>query len=137
MRYITTQRLALRKWIDADFMPFAAMNKDAEVMQFFPKILTDDETASMIKRIDAHFHKYGYGLFAIEKIATKQFIGFSGFMVPAFKSFFTPCIEIGWRIKKEEWNKGFATEAAKACLQYGFKTLGFEKSVFFYISDSH
>lgn len=124
---ILTKRLGLRKWSDADFLPFAAMNKDKEVMKYFPKTLSDEETAALINRINAHFGKHGFSLFAIEKLATKELIGFAGFMIPSFKSFFTSCVEIGWRIKKEEWNKGYATEAAKACLHYGFKTLQFEK----------
>jgi RimJ/RimL family protein N-acetyltransferase len=124
---IFTERLGLRKWIDADFIPFAEINKDSEVMEYFPRLLTDNETSEMIKRINSHFDKYGFGLFAVEKLATKEFIGFTGFMVPTFDSFFTPCIEIGWRIKKTDWGKGYATEAAKACLHYGFKTLQFAK----------
>lgn len=124
---ISTARLGLRKWGDTDYLPFAKMNKDIDVMKYFPKTLTDEETASLIYRIDAHFEKHGFCLFAVEKLATKEFIGFTGFMVPSFESFFTPCIEIGWRIKKEEWNNGYATEAAKACLRYGFETLQFEK----------
>ena len=128
MNYIIhTERLELRKWIDSDFMPFAEMNQDAEVMKYFPRTLTDDETATLITKINNHFEKYGFGLFVVEKTATKEFIGFTGFMVPSFKSFFTPCIEIGWRIKKDEWNNGYAMEAAKACLQYGFEKLQFEK----------
>ncbi|MEO8710489.1 MAG: GNAT family N-acetyltransferase [Parafilimonas sp.] len=124
---ITTERLGLRKWKDEDCISFAAINKDEAVMEYFPTTLTDEETISMINRICLHFEKNGFGLYAIDKLATKQFIGYTGFMIPSFESFFTPCIEIGWRLKKEEWNKGYATEAAKACLQYGFETLGFNK----------
>ncbi|SRR6266496_2829557 len=124
---IQTERLGLRKWIDTDFIPFAEMNKDSQVMEYFTRILTDEETNELIKRINRHFDKYGFGLFAVEKLATKEFIGFTGFMVPTFESFFTPCIEIGWRIKKQHWGNGYATEAAKACLYYGFKTLQFDK----------
>ena len=124
---IATERLGLRKWTDADFIPFAEMNKDKDVMKYFPGTLNDEETLVMMDRINTHFSNYGFGLFAVEKSATKEFIGYTGFMVPAFKSFFTPCVEIGWRFKKEEWGNGYATEAAKACLQYGFETLHFER----------
>ncbi len=108
-------------------MPFAEMNKDADVMKYYPSLLNKEETAAMIERINAHFNSHGFGLFAIEKISTGEFIGYTGFMIPSFESFFTPCVEIGWRIKKEEWNKGYATEAAKSCLQYGFEKIKFEK----------
>ncbi len=124
---ISTERLILRRWNSEDFIPFANMNKDPDVMEYFPNVLTNEETAAMMKRIEFHFEKYGFGVFALEEIALKTFIGFTGFMCPLFKSFFTPCVEIGWRLQKEYWGKGYATEAAKACLQYGFKTLQFEK----------
>src|SRR5215831_6625874 len=124
---VQTDRLGLRTWIDTDFIPFAKMNKDKEVMEYFLNILTDDETKLMINRINLHFNTHGFGLYAIEELTSKKFIGYTGFMIPAFKSFFTPCVEIGWRIKREEWNNGYATEAAVACLQYGFADLQFDK----------
>lgn len=122
---ITSKRLSLRLWKEADFTPFSAMNSDQDVMKYFPSILSGEETQAMMTRIQNHFTAHGFGLFALEKRDTKEFIGYTGFMIPRFQSFFTPCIEIGWRIKKEEWNKGYATEAAIACLQYGFQTLDF------------
>jgi RimJ/RimL family protein N-acetyltransferase len=100
-------------------------------MKFFPKKLTGMETVEMIQRINRHFEKNNFGLFAVDNLLTGQFIGFSGFSIPKFETFFTPCVEIGWRFKKDSWGKGFATEAAKACLQYGFETLDFEKIVSF------
>lgn len=128
MEYIiSTERLGLRNWIDADLHPFSVMNKDKDVMQYFPNTLTDDETVALINRIIMHFEKHGFGLFAVDKLDTKKFIGYTGFMAPSFESFFTPCIEIGWRLQKKDWNFGYAAEAAKACLYYGFETLGFEK----------
>lgn len=128
---ISTERTGLRRWIDSDLKPFTEMNKDKEVMQYFPDTLTDQETADMVERINLHFEKNGFGLFAVENKLTGQFIGFTGFAIPAFESFFTPGIEIGWRYRKEAWGQGFATEAASACLCYGFDTLQFDKVVSF------
>jgi len=128
---ISTERLGLRRWIEPDVKPFAEMNKDADVMKYFPKLLTDRETFEMVQRINLHFDKNNFGLFAVEHKLTKQFIGFTGFNIPAFDTFFTPCVEIGWRYKKETWGQGFATEAANACLKYGFHTLQFDKVVSF------
>ena len=99
------------------------MNSDADVMRYFPQTGTKEETAAMLKRINAHFDTHGFGLFAVENKATGNFIGFTGLAVPTFESFFTPCVEIGWRYQKEAWGNGFAGEAAKACLHYGFHTL--------------
>jgi [ribosomal protein S5]-alanine N-acetyltransferase len=127
----STERLGLRRWIDSDIEPFTDMNKDAEVMKYFPKTLTDTETLAMVERIKSGFDKNNFGLFAVEVKSTNQFIGFTGFSIPTFDAFFTPCIEIGWRYKKEAWGRGFATEAADACLQYGFENLAFTKIVSF------
>jgi ribosomal-protein-alanine N-acetyltransferase len=112
--------------MDADVEPFIVMNKDVDVMKHFPNLLTDAETLAMIERIQLHFDKNGFGLYAVENKSTGQFIGFTGFSIPVFDTFFTPCVEIGWRYGKEYWHQGFATEAAGACLQYGFNSLGFE-----------
>lgn len=128
---LSTERLGLRRWIESDILPFIKMNRDAAVMKYFPKTLTEIETVALIQRINEHFHKNGFGLFAVEDKSTREFIGFTGFSIPAFDAFFTPCIEIGWRYKKEVWGQGFATEAANACIQYGFNALGFDKIVSF------
>ena len=128
---ISSNRLYLRQWLPTDIAPFAAMNKDPDVMRYFPNLLTESETAAMVKRIQNHFDDKGFGLFALEKKQTGAFIGFTGFAVPRFESFFTPCVEIGWRLQKKAWGQGFATEAATACLAYGFKELRFEKVVSF------
>ena len=121
---ISTARLGLRQWTDADIQPFAEMNADATVMRYFPAILTPEETSGMIKRIRQGFETNGFGFYAVELQSTKEFIGFTGFSIPRFESFFTPCIEIGWRYKQSAWGNGYATEAASACLQYGFTVLG-------------
>jgi [ribosomal protein S5]-alanine N-acetyltransferase len=129
---IKTQRLGLRKWTDKDLLPFVEMNQDAKVMEFFPTTLTDEESYHLVNKIDVHFNTYGYGLYATDKLETGDFIGFIGFSHPGFeietglKPVSNPCIEIGWRIKSNEWNKGYATEGAIACLDYGFKTLNFD-----------
>jgi ribosomal-protein-alanine N-acetyltransferase len=124
---IITPRLQLRQWLPSDIPPFTTINKDATVMQYFPNTLTDEETLQMITRINTHFEEHGYGPYAVENKLTKEFLGYTGFAIPTFESYFTPCIEIGWRFKKEAWGQGFATEAAIACLRYGFETLGFDK----------
>jgi RimJ/RimL family protein N-acetyltransferase len=128
---IVTERLCLRRWIDSDSQTFIEMNKDADVMEYFPKHLTDSESMESIDRINFSFDNNGLGLFAVENKSTKEFIGFTGFAIPKFNTFFTPCVEIGWRFQKKSWGQGFATEAAKACLKYGFEILGFEKIVSF------
>lgn len=128
---ISTERLCLRRWTDSDTHFFIEMNKDPDVMEYFPKTLTDSESIEFINRVNLSFAENGFGLFAVENKLTKEFIGFTGFAIPRFEMFFTPCVEIGWRFQKTSWGQGFATEAAKACLNYGFETLGFIKILSF------
>jgi RimJ/RimL family protein N-acetyltransferase len=101
------------------------MGKDASVMQFFSKILTDQESEELVERIKAHFREKGYGLYAVDKLDTQTFIGFIGFSTPRFQANFTPCTEIGWRLQRDAWGQGFATEGALKCLEYGFETFNF------------
>lgn len=122
---LETTRLRLRGWQETDLIPFIEMNKDEDVMRYFPKTLSADETLAFYQTIQAEFDEYGYGLYAVEEKETRDFIGFIGFHHATFDASFTPCIEIGWRLKKEAWGKGYATEGAKACLQHGFEKLGF------------
>ena len=128
---LTTERLGLRRWLETDIGPFIHMNMDKDVMKYFPKMLSPKETKESFKRINFHFDKYQYGLFAVEDKLTGGFTGFTGFNNPAFDCFFTPCVEIGWRYAKEFWGRGYATEAAGACLAYGFNILKLEKIVSF------
>ncbi len=128
---ISTVRLGLREWREIDIEPFAEMNNDEDVMKYFPATLSYSETVRSVERIKLHFKENGFGLFAVENKSTLEFMGFAGFAIPLFESFFTPCVEIGWRFKKEWWGQGLASEAAIACLDYGFNALQFEKIVSF------
>lgn len=125
MIYIETSRLRLRDWEEGDLKPFIELNADEKVMTYFPKTLSTEETMLFYKTIVSEFKECGFGLYAVELKRNKEFIGFIGFHRATFEADFTPCIEIGWRLKKEAWGKGYATEGAKACLKYGFNTLNF------------
>ncbi len=128
MTYIfTTERLGFRKWHESDIDKFVKINSSPLVMEFFPNTMSEQETMAMIERINKHFEEHGYGYFAVEELATRQFIGFIGLGHPRFESYFTPCVEIGWRLDEKFWGKGYATEGAKACLKYGFETLLLDK----------
>jgi ribosomal-protein-alanine N-acetyltransferase len=122
--FIETPRLILRQWKEADHEPYIRLNMDPDVMEFFPSISTKTKTLEQIERFSQRIIQHGYGFFAVERKDNNQFIGFTGLSNPGFESSFTPCVEIGWRLSKENWNQGFATEAAKACLAFGFDKLG-------------
>jgi RimJ/RimL family protein N-acetyltransferase len=126
-----TGRLRLRRWRDEDREPFARMNDDAEVMEYFPAPLTRAESDELVDRIEAHFGEHGFGAWAAELRDEGTFIGFIGLAVPRFEAHFTPCVEIGWRLAREHWGRGLATEGARAVMRYAFAELGLAELVSF------
>lgn len=124
--YIETPHLLLRDWEEEDILPFVRMNSDKEVMEFFLTTLTEEETMAFYCRIRKEFEEYGYGLYAVECKETQNFLGYVGFHNIAFESDFTPGVEIGWRLCRDAWGKGYATEAASACLDYASDNLPFK-----------
>jgi ribosomal-protein-alanine N-acetyltransferase len=124
--FIETPRLILRQWKTSDHAPFIKLNRDKDVMEFFPSVKTKEETLAQIERLSQDITRQGYGFFAVERKDSHEFIGFTGLTHPGFESYFTPCLEIGWRLSKANWGFGFATEAAIACLAFGFDTLGLD-----------
>lgn len=121
------ERLLLREWRAEDLPLFIEMNRDKEVMEYFPKVLTPQESEAFYERIREEFREYGYGLYAVECKESGEFIGYTGFHHANFEADFTPCVEIGWRLMRKAWGKGYATEAAKACLNTKFSDLGFNQ----------
>jgi RimJ/RimL family protein N-acetyltransferase/8-oxo-dGTP pyrophosphatase MutT (NUDIX family) len=128
---LTTPRLTLRPWHEADLPQFATMNADPRVMRHFPKTLTRGESAAAITRLMDHFHRHAFGIFAVEETATATLIGSVGLTHPLFESHFTPCVEIGWRIAHPHQGRGYATEAARAALEFGFQKLQLAEIVSF------
>jgi RimJ/RimL family protein N-acetyltransferase len=116
---LATQRLVLREWRDDDLAPFAALNADPRVMEHMPQLLSRAESDAMVERIRAHFATHGYGLFALE--AAGAFVGYVGLLHVPFEAHFTPAIEIGWRLARDAWGRGYATEAAREVLRFGFE----------------
>jgi RimJ/RimL family protein N-acetyltransferase len=128
---LETSRLRLRGWRESDLAPFAALNDDPEVMEHFPNRLTRAQSDAMVASIGEHFARHGFGLWAVEARGTAEFIGLVGLSIPRFESHFTPCVEIGWRLAREHWGRGFAPEAARAALRFGFERVGLEEIVSF------
>ena len=123
MKEILTPRLTLRRWKDEDKELFANLNADPKVMEFMPKTLYREESHSLVERIESNFKEQGFGLFAAELVNPKTFIGFIGLAIPRFQASFTPCVEIGWRLAFEHWGNGYATEGARAVLEFAFTEL--------------
>ncbi len=133
----TSERLGFRLWEEKDLVPFAALNSDPEVMEFFPKPLTTEETKNYITRLNQHYGDYGQTFYAVDTLENGEFIGFIGIAYPTFPADFTPCWEIGWRLKRAAWNKGYATEGAKRCLDYGLNENGYEAIYSFTATINH
>jgi RimJ/RimL family protein N-acetyltransferase len=133
---LITARLRLRDWTDADREPFAALNADPEVMRHFPAALTREESDAFVDGITTTLHRKGWGLWAVEVRETGAFIGYVGLNVPGFDAVFTPCVEVGWRLRREVWGQGYAPEAARAALTFGFDDLGLDEIVSFTTVDN-
>lgn len=135
---IRTPRLILRRWRESDLAPFAEMNADPLVMEYFPALLARAESDALAARIEAGFDKNGFGLWALEipedssaGVEEAPFIGHTGLSVPSFAAPFTPCVEVGWRLAHAHWGKGYASEAARAALRFGFESAGLAEIVSF------
>ncbi len=121
---VRTERLILRRWRDTDREPFAQLNADAEVMRYFPAPLSHEQSDALAARADVMFDVHGYGLWALERLDTGEFIGFTG-LAPMLEGVSgSGEVEVGWRLAQSAWGHGFATEAATAALRFGFETLG-------------
>ncbi|WP_188037534.1 GNAT family N-acetyltransferase [Actinotalea sp. JY-7885] len=130
-RRVVTDRLVLRGFEPADLDPFAAMNDDPVVMEHFARHGTREDTERLVARVAAHWDAEGWGLWALERRDTGEFIGFTGLWPVAFEAAFEPRREVGWRLAVGHWGQGFATEAARAALDVAFDVLGWADVVSF------
>ena len=122
---LKTERLLLRRWRAEDLNAFAEMCSDPEVMQFIGSGATRSfqQTERAIETFELEWEERGFGLFAVEVLDDNKFIGFTGLSQPAFLPEIMPTVEIGWRLAREQWGRGYATEAARAALEFGLVDL--------------
>jgi RimJ/RimL family protein N-acetyltransferase len=131
---VQTKRLILRQWHQEDLGPFAQLNADSRVREYFPGLLNQQESDASVKLMSDHIERSGWGFWAASLIQTGEFIGFIGLEDVYFKEPFNklnPAVEIGWRLAFNHWGKGYATEGALAALRYGYETLNLEEIVSF------
>ena len=128
---LKTQRLRLRQWRDSDREPFAAMNADPAVMEFFPSVLNRQASDASIEAWQSQFAERGWSDWAVEVLETGAFIGFVGLTVPVRSLPFSPCVEIGWRLARAHWGRGYVTEAARQVLRIGFEQFSLDEIVSF------
>lgn len=135
-RELRTDRLLLRRWRPEDRKPFSRLNADPNVVEFLPQALSREESDRLAEGIENHFQRHDFGLWAVEVIDVVPFAGFIGLAVPRFETHFTPCVEIGWRLAAEYWNRGYATEGALAALEFGFTCLQLDEIVSFTVPEN-
>lgn len=131
---LITSRLLLRHWRDSDLAAFAAMNADPLVMEHFPALLSRNESDVVAARLKQSLQEKDFGIWALEIPGRVEFAGFVGLSSPGFAAPFTPCVEIAWRLRSDCWGQGYATEAARAALDYGFNSLALAEVVSFTVT---
>ncbi|MCU1500974.1 MAG: family acetyltransferase, partial [Ilumatobacteraceae bacterium] len=121
--HLRTARLLVRPWTEADKPGYAALNADPVVMAHFPSTLTAEQSGEMVERMSAAWDLHGFGGWAIERSDDGQFVGMVMLSAPTWTAWFTPCVEVGWRLAQEQWGHGYAPEAAHAVVDWAFAAL--------------
>lgn len=127
---IATARLLLRRWCEADLAPFAALNADPVVMEHFPGTLSRRRSDVLVERMDAQLAEHGWGLWAVEVPGVTPFAGFVG-LAAADRLLGRPAVEVGWRLARDWWGHGYATEGGREALRVGFSEVGLHEIVSF------
>lgn len=128
---LETERLFLRPWQESDLEPFAELCADSEVMRYFPAVLSREESEALIARAVMKTRDDGFCFQPVEEKTSGRFLGFVGLSRPACDLPFTPCVEVGWRLARTAWGQGYASEAARAWLRFGYETLDLAEIVSF------
>jgi RimJ/RimL family protein N-acetyltransferase len=136
MTELCTPRLTLRHWREEDLATFAALNADPLTMQYLGAPLSRSESDAFARRAEGELARRGFGLWAVEVRGSGRFAGCVGLSVPRFVAHFTPCVEVGWRLAPESWGQGYATEAARRCLAFGFGELALRQIVSFTVREN-
>ncbi len=127
---LETPRLRLRQWLAKDYAAYAAMCADEDVMRYFPRPLTRSESNSKIQKMQKLIKENGWGFWAVELKESGELIGLTGLNKPRDLPFLKG-IEVGWQYKVSAWGQGYATEAAKYALEFGFDSLALKNIIAF------
>ncbi|MEV6393856.1 GNAT family N-acetyltransferase [Streptomyces sp. NPDC051907] len=131
MTEIQTPRLLLRRWSDDDLVPMAEINADPDVMQWIDdgSVRDLEQTADAIEHLEEEWDEEGFGIFAVELLASGELAGFTGLSVPTFLPEVLPAVEIGWRLGRPFWGQGYASEAAQATLEFALQDRGLDRVI--------
>lgn len=131
MTTLRTDRLVLRHWREEDRDPWAALNADPEVRHHFPNVLDRAGSDAEFDRHAERLERRGWGLWAVEVVRGESFIGFIGLSEALFEAPFNPSVEIGWRLARSAWGRGYAPEGARAVVDHAFGELGLDELLSF------
>lgn len=134
MKIIETNRLILRTWKSEDINQYYLINQDSKVIEFLRGPMTMEEINQFMNDKNQQQETRGFTLWAAELKTTGELIGYIGLNYTDWPAHFTPAVEVGWRIGSQFWGNGYATEGAKACLDYGFSQCGLKEIVSFTVS---
>lgn len=123
---IRTPRLRLRTWTKRDLPALAPINADPRVMEHFPAPLSRKESDALVARFIEHQEEHGFCYFAAERLEDRRLVGFIGLARQTYPAYFTPCVDVGWRLHPDVWGQGLAAEGGKACLDHAFEALGLD-----------
>ncbi|AHE54193.1 GNAT family N-acetyltransferase [Sphingomonas sanxanigenens] len=120
---IDTDRLVLRRWRDADLPAFRAQDADPRVRRFMGPLLTPEQSDAVRERHRGYERSHGLGFFTVERRTDGAVIGFCGLKPGAPGTPIEGEVEIGWLFGADYWGQGYAVEAARAALGWGWATL--------------
>ena len=131
---LRSQRLVLRHWRPEDKKIFAAMSADPQVMQYERPTLSSEQSDLLVEAIQLGLETRDFGFWAVQifddaGLDENSLVGFVGLSVLKWEASFTPCVQIGWRLSRQHWGFGYATEAAAKVLEYGLKDMGLNEIV--------
>ncbi|MCB9586206.1 MAG: GNAT family N-acetyltransferase [Polyangiaceae bacterium] len=134
---LRTERLVMRPFVEADAEAFAKINADPQVMEHYPAPLSRGESDALLDRINTSFRENGFGVWALELGSSSALLGYTGLAIPTWENHLTPCVEVGWRLGREHWGNGYASEAARAALEVAFTDLGLSEVLSFTSLPNH
>ena len=126
-----TEHLMLRQWREEDFSSYSKLTSNKDIMKFFPKLLTLEESNIAAKKFQQLIKTRGWGFWVVEEKVTKRFVGYAGLHAPKTLFPFSPCIEIAWRMQEQDWDNGYMLESGKAILELAFSKFHFDEIVYF------
>jgi len=128
---LETKQFYLRQWREEDFIPYEALTSNSDIMKFFPKTLTPQESKKAALKFQNLLSTRGWGFWAVEEKKSGKFIGYAGLHSPSTSFPFSPCVEIAWRMESKYWNNGTVLELGKSILTHALEVLKLEKVVYF------